>query len=328
MTPDRYEPGGAAPRALMGFLQKSGSRMGMSTAGGFLFGGIFVGTGGFIMLIGTRIVRVDPASVHAPYWVLTAAGAVFLMGGLVVWSAAAKQFAVNRRRKRAARLHPGEPALADYPWHPEGFTRSGWPAAAQATGLAAGATLFLSLFNWWAFGDRGPAVVKVVTLVFDGLVLLLWWQAGRKIGGAFKFGRSRLLFTRFPYPLTEPVVLRWQAPDAVQQIRKGSFRLRCVQESVVTAGSGKQRSTQVAQDELWSATWHLEQPRNLPLKDTVELRYEIPPDAWSTQWCADRPIFWELEVKLDLPGLDFAESYFVPIYGTRNPARIKPMAVR
>jgi hypothetical protein len=30
---------------------------------------------------------------------------------------------------------------------------------------------------------------------------------------------------------------------------------------------------------------------------------------------AEKPVFWEFEVKLDLPGLDFQETYLVPIYG-------------
>jgi hypothetical protein len=36
----------------------------------------------------------------------------------------------------------------------------------------------------------------------------------------------------------------------------------------------------------------------------------------STRLSADKPLFWELEVKLKLPGLDFSETYLVPIYGS------------
>ena len=36
-------------------------------------------------------------------------------------------------------------------------------------------------------------------------------------------------------------------------------------------------------------------------------------------------MFWELEVMLDLPGLDFNDTYLVPIYGAKTTPRIKPI---
>jgi hypothetical protein len=44
-------------------------------------------------------------------------------------------------------------------------------------------------------------------------------------------------------------------------------------------------------------------------------RYELPPDARTTHLDAGKPLFWELEVKLELPGLNFNETYLVPVYG-------------
>jgi hypothetical protein len=72
----------------------------------------------------------------------------------------------------------------------------------------------------------------------------------------------------------------------------------------------------VVHEEIWSAKGIIEQPRNFPLHDAVELRYELPSEALSTRLSADKPLFWELEVKLKLPGLDFSETYLVPIYGS------------
>jgi hypothetical protein len=46
----------------------------------------------------------------------------------------------------------------------------------------------------------------------------------------------------------------------------------------------------------------------------------VPPsDAQPTHLSTAKPTFWELEVKLDLPGLDFNETYLVPVYA---PAQI------
>jgi hypothetical protein len=46
----------------------------------------------------------------------------------------------------------------------------------------------------------------------------------------------------------------------------------------------------------------------------MDLRFDLPADARSTQLAAEKPVFWELEVKLDLPLLGFKETYLVPVY--------------
>jgi hypothetical protein len=325
MRPDRYEPSPAGRRRLSGILQQRGSKMGLPTWGGFLFGSLFVAAGTYMILVGTRNVPVKPASVHAPYWVLTVAGASFALGGLMIWGMAGKQFAANRRRMQSVCLYPNEPALADYHWHPDGFEVSEWPRAAKAAAIAIGLTIFLSMFNWWAFAAHGPWMVKAIVTLFDCVALAMWWLAARQLGRALKFGRSRIIFTCFPYRLTEPVIIRWQPRAGVTQMRKGAFTLRCVQEWMESSGTGSNRSTSIVHEELWSGKWLLEQPHKLELKDAVELRYEPPADAQPTQLSAHRPVYWELEAKLELPGLDFQETYLVPIYSPKTSPRIAPI---
>jgi len=50
------------------------------------------------------------------------------------------------------------------------------------------------------------------------------------------------------------------------------------------------------------------------LLQQLELRSEPPAEAPSTRLSARKPVFWELEVHLDLPGLDFNEICLVPVY--------------
>ena len=271
--------------------------------------------GSFIILAGTKVLKVNPTSVHAPYWVLTVAGASFALGGFMVWGMTWRQFEANRRRVVAARQYPDEPALADYSWHPEGFEVSEWPAMAKAVAGAMAVTVFLSIFNWWAFAANGPWMVKGIVGLFDVLALLLWVQAAQQLLRALKFGHSRVEFTAFPCRLPKPVVVRWQPFGGINRANQGTFTLRCVEEWVESTGSGRNRTATLVHEEIWSAKWILEQPRNFQLREAVELSYELPADAKPTQLNADKPIFWELEVKLDLPGLDFYETYLVPVYG-------------
>ncbi len=287
----------------------------MPTWGAFIFGGLFVGIGTAVVLVGTHVLPVNPASVEAPYWVLTAFGISFALGGFIVWGMAWKQFAANRSRQEAAHRYPSEPALVDYPWHPDGFAVSEWTGAVKGFAWAVGMTIFLSMFNWWAFGVGGPWMVKGIVGLFDLIALWVWVQAVLQLLRAFKFGHSRIEFISFPYHLQKPVVIRWQPSRGVSRINKGTFTLRCVEEWMETQGSGQNRNTTLVHEEIWSAQWIIQQACTISRNDPMELRYELPAGAKPSLLSSDRPLFWELEVKLDLPGVDFNETYLVPIYG-------------
>jgi hypothetical protein len=318
VTPDRYEVSAFGRRRLTGNIQKRGTRLGLPTWAGFAFGSLFVAAGGWITLHGTKILVANPASVHAPYWVLTAVGISFALGGFAVWSGAWGQFAANRRRVEAVRRHPDEPALADYRWHPDGFTVSEWTGVTKAFATAMFLTIFLSMFNWWAFGANGPWMVKGVVGLFDLVTLFVWFLAGRQLLRALKFRYSRIEFASFPFHLPEPVAIRWRSFGGISRINKGTFTLRCVEERMESQG----KSVYVVHEEIWSANWIIEQPCNLRLREEVELSYKLPADAQPTNLGAEKPLFWELEVKLDLPGLDFNETYLVPVYGVAQTAAI------
>jgi hypothetical protein len=289
----------------------------MSTRTGFLFGVPFFGFGIYAILIGAKIAPIDPASVHAPYWVLTACGVAFAAGGLMVWSMAWKQHAAQRRRMRALQAHPNEPALADYPWNAEGYTVSEWPTLVKSIASTIVITIFLSIFNWMAFRDDA-VFFKVVVGVLDIIPLVMWGLAGRQLGRAIKFGQSRIRFERFPYRPNEPVVIFWELGAGISQIRNGTFTLRCVEEWMETRGRGDNSSTVLIHEETWRGTWFLDKPRNLLVKDDVKLCYKLPFDAPTTQLSADKPVFWELEVKLDLSGLDFNATYLAPVYNSNS----------
>jgi hypothetical protein len=313
MNLTRYEISTERVR-LKGRTEQRGAQTGFPTWGGILFGGVFVATGVAVALIGLKVIPVEAASVKSPFWVLTVFGLVFALAGLAVWAMAGRQFAMEKRRREAQRQFGGEPALADYNWDTRGFAPPRWKRAMKAAAAAAFVTLFLSIFNWWAFFTNSPLMVKILVGVFDLILLAVWWEAVRRIGQAMKFGGSQVVFEKFPYRRGAPIVLRWEVADGVAQINKGTFTLRCVEEWYETRGSGKNRSTSLVHEERWRATWHVDGASSLRRGESVALRFELPADAPATQLGAKRPVFWELEVKLDLAGLDFEETYLVPVY--------------
>ena len=50
----------------------------------FLFAAAFSCAGLFVLMAAFDLVEVDPASIHAPRWVLAAAGLMFIMGGFMI----------------------------------------------------------------------------------------------------------------------------------------------------------------------------------------------------------------------------------------------------
>src|SRR5687768_18613227 len=109
--------------------ERRGSHTGLSTLGAFVIGTLTVAAGTVIFLVGSRVVPVDPKTVHAPWWVLNVVGAVFVFAGLMVLGMAWTQYAAHRRRLKVAHDYRDEPALADYAWDPRGFAPPQWKRA-------------------------------------------------------------------------------------------------------------------------------------------------------------------------------------------------------
>jgi len=264
--------------------------------------------------MGAKVIPVDPNGVHSPYCVLVVVGVVFASAGLMVWGMAWKQYAANRRGKEVMQSGQGDAALADYPWDPRGFAAKRWARSVKALGMAGFMTLFLVTFNHWGLWTKSPWMVKAIVILFDLILLTVWWQTCLLLGRAVKFGGSSIEYAAFPFLLPKPIVIRWQSALGINQARKGFFTLRCVEEWFETHGSGTSRSTRMVHEQIWSGTWFLDRKHTFQPHESVELRFQPGSEAPSTNLQADRPVFWELEVKLDLPGLDFEEGYLVPVY--------------
>lgn len=278
-------------RRLEGRTEQRGSQTGFPSWGAFLFGSIFVVIGSIIILIGTRVIPVLESSVHAPYWILTVFGMVFVLGGFAVWTMAWKQYRAHCRCVEAMRNYPGEPAFADYDWNPRGFEVSRWKKPIQAFVGTLFLTLFLSIFNYWAFIADGPWLVKLVVSLFDLIGIAVWWETALRFGRALKFGGSGIIFDRFPYQLTEPILIRWKPADGIDQINGGFFTLRCVEEWFESHGSGENDSASLVHEEIWKESWLVDEVSRLSPGSEVMLRFEPATDVLPTNLSGKRPVF-------------------------------------
>lgn len=322
---DRYEASDQR-RRLTGQLQARASQAGISALVLVLFGLPFVAVGLGAILAGTGRLPLAAPKLNAPLWILTVFGLVFTLSGGVVWNMA---WWLHRANRRLRELGGRNPELADYPWDQRGFTPPRWSRVIKGIGLMIFLALFLSMFNWWAFGDNGPWPVKIIVGLFDLVLVLVVWQVFMALGQAIKFGPSRIEFGRFPFRPGETVSLYWQVPRGMTRAANGKFTLRCVEEWYETHGSGRNRNRTLVQEQIWSGIGHLDQPCEMLPGKTEELQFALPADAVGTalSYRGSKAVFWELVIHLDLAGLDFRESYLVPVYrqdgGGSEPAPIR-----
>jgi hypothetical protein len=304
-------------KRLKGRTTAVGNPPGFSPWGMVLFGLPFAGAGCWITLVGLEVVPVEASSVHAPMWVLTVVGLIFFAAGLTVWGMAWTQASRERKRKQHTLLHPGVPAMEDHPWDSSGYSPDRWKPVIQGIGAALFMTVFLSVFNWWAFvsGD-GPWMVKAIVGIFDLILIGVWVHAIKAIIHAIKFGRTRLNYSQFPYFHGDWFQAQVELPSGLEQIDKAKLILRCVREFYETTGRGKNRSKRVVHEQLWSEDQVLSGaeigrwPRHLNATFVLPAQ-EIAP---GTEIRSEKPIFWELEMELAVPGVDLKQRYLVPVY--------------
>lgn len=289
---------------------------GLGVLGGFLFGSVFVIVGILIVLVGLKVVPVDPATVHAPNWVLALIGVIFAVSGLLVWSMVLQERLLVIRRQIMAARHPRSEVYADYPWDLKGITKSTWEPVGKSLGATMFFAVFLAPFNWWAWlSEAGELMVKVIVSVFDLCLLLSAIELVRRILVAVKYGKSRLEYEMFPILTGLPAEFRWFAPAGLERATRITFVLRCVEEWMESRGTGKQRSTILIHEQLWAAIRKTEGPVDCPSNCLISLSFDVPATAPGSNLSEKlRIIFWELEVCAEAPGVDFQERYLVPIY--------------
>lgn len=308
-----YQPAFDHPRRLPNPTQTRGHRPGLSPLGGFAFGGTFVAAGTLVVLIGLRVIE-PGGRVNVPYEVLTAIGALFASAGVFIWIKTWRERQAERRHHAMLLRHPDEPALADHAWDPAGARSHLRQQAVRATVIAVFFILFLTPFNYIVFKKDPPWLMQGIVGLFDLVTLYLLWDMVVRWGRAFKFGQAVLCFDRFPYRTNEPVKLTWVAPSGCSGAATGRFTLRAIVEWHETTGRGKSRNTRLVHEQQWSGAWVLESPTLITPGMNYELAFTLLPEAQGTALRAERPRFWELEVALSLPGLDFTDTYLVPIY--------------
>ena len=104
-------------------------------------------------------------------------------------------------------------------------------------------------------------------------------------------------------------------PALLADVTSPEAVLRCVQEEYDERGKPKDNNEPavVIARELWSTTRAAEFQRG-----EFVWRFKLPPGLPTTALSEYPPRYWELELKVARPGVDYAATFLVPVYAGRR----------
>ncbi|NBB79554.1 MAG: hypothetical protein GVY36_08935 [Verrucomicrobia bacterium] len=296
---------------------QTGVRTGLSHVGMFLFGLPFFLVGQYFLLGSLGLRPLDLERANVPEWVLGLVGLVFLMGGLMLWAMGYRAMRFRRRLAAARRAHPDQPAYADFPWDWKGFVPDRWGKVLQALAMLPLVAALIVVMNYMVFvANRGaPLFAQAIVLLFDVFLVFGLYRLGLMVLRAVKYGRTRLRFERFPFRRGETLPVHIELPAAVRRTGGGRIELRQIEEFWEVSGrAGKNRRKSLVHECGWSGERVFEKGEVPVNSGVLETSFAIPAEVPPTRIDAERPIFWELDLRLETPGVDFHQRYLVPVY--------------
>lgn len=249
------------------------------------------------------------------------AGLVALVVGLVALGVIT---AVRRSGRAGAVAEAARTRNPESPW----LWREDWAAGRIQDGNR-GAMIGAWVFaGFWNLVSLPSAVVGVrqalreqtwgllIVLIFPavGLGLLVW--AVRATLRYRRFGVSRLELSTVPAPVGRELRGTVVAPGVLEAREGLRVTLTCVRR--VTTGAGKSRST--SERVLWQEEQRLSGARTRTaegMRTSVPVAFRLPADAHPSDGSNPRDrVIWRLAVAAEVPGVDYASSFEVPVFRT------------
>lgn len=279
--------------------------------GGVLFGCPFLAAGLFVLALAAGAVPLSSADGQPPpVWVLFAFGSVFAAAGGLIMSAGLRGWLRQRRRDAAFALNPDEPWRGDYPWDPRhAYDRAGNPL--PTFGFAVFMTLFLSIFNYFAFADDTPLPVKGFIAFFDLIGLAVWGAGFYVLGRRLKYGATRVRFASFPFLVGHPLRVTLELPRALRDFPELRATLRLAEQKWEKRRSGNKTSHELITYERWAEEQVIPRDR---IDGAVTLEFMLPPGAPATDLASPEARYWELQLDAETPGIDYHGLFLMPVY--------------
>jgi hypothetical protein len=208
--------------------------------------------------------------------------------------------------------NPAPPWLARPEWR-EGRIESSdtkaawlfWIMAAAFLGVSAPAVLAIP--TEWGKGNRAILVALLFPVAGIGLAT----AAARATLRRRKFGRSVLELHTLPGVIGGTLSGAIEIPAKVRTTTGFRLRLACIERK--TSGSGKNRSTHeriLWEEEIQIVKDFLDHERD---RTGLPVFFQLPHDQPETL-DGNPAILWRLEVSADVPGVDYAARFEVPVF--------------
>ncbi|MEZ5278222.1 MAG: hypothetical protein R3F07_17705 [Opitutaceae bacterium] len=272
----------------------------------------FVVGAAFLVLGLRKVVQGEPGE----GWPMSGVAIVFLTVASGFLALVLHGFRKSRRDAEVAAANPSAPWLWRKDWA-AGTARSNRRASVIAMWLFAifwngvSSPIFFVFRQEWEKGNKAVLIALLFPLVGIGLLaaairLTLQWR---------RFGQSVLHLETLPGCLGQHFQARLEIPCVMVTIQEIRLKLTCVRRT--TTGSGKNRSTR--EDLLWEET-RVVPHRAIALSNAgLSLPVFFPlPDDQPESLDGNPAIVWRLKAHADLPGVDYAETFEVPVFRSRD----------
>jgi len=303
-----YEPtSDAVPgRRLSNHTDRSGSTVHGSKS--IAFGSVFAAVGMAVAIL-ALLGRID-ASAGVSWWIAPLCGGLFAIAGASFIVHGVIGVRMERRVRRLRETHEREPWVWDHPWDELGSRDDSGRRIGRAVWFTVFLALFLVPFNWVAFfSPERPVIFAIAAVLMDALVVASGFRAAHLITQRTKYGPTMLRFRRFPFRPGVEIEMHMARPAHLAGIEAPVALLRCVQERYEVEGPGDDPSQVVVAYEVWA-----QQQRASFRAGEFIWRFTVPVGMPGTALSERPPRYWELDLRIETTGVDFAGVFLVPVY--------------
>lgn len=224
--------------------------------------------------------------------------------------------ASHTARRKNNPVDPARPWASDYPWQPSGMDPDG--AGGEAGGMLGRVAffLFIGLVNLaWA---SDSLLLKGILVFVDLLTLAILYDTFRLLWQAARGPRPRIVWLTFPAFTGSRLEASFRIRRRLRPTGPVHVTLRCVQDD--------SEGGPVEPFEMYEQVSEIPLPDDRSALDSVHIDVAVPADLPGTDLTLDRPVYWQVLVRVPVLGPDFEAVFLAPVYArpaAETPARLE-----
>lgn len=223
----------------------------------------------------------------------------------------------NRSRRKVEQLQqycPNDPWHEDNPRSNDGIHDESRQLLLLDMMMISGGALVLSLSLGMIWYDETPwggqvffglLGIGAIVMVAVAISIPHWW----------KYGTSHLRLDGFPFVLGEPLNVWFSCQRGIAPCRNLEITLRCVEERLEKGVIGKELDLIVCY-QIYADTMSLTGSCEFQTgRSECPISFVLPSGSHYAPNMSERPWrYWELEVKAEASGINFASVFLLPVY--------------